>query len=136
MKNMMYIIPGIIFGIILTGSEVISWFRIRKMFLMQESHMYLIIGSAVLIGIISVSILKKLQTRSTKYQNMNFTGKDYNKGTIIGSAIFGIGWSITGACPGPIFAQIGAGEYAAISTLIGAIIGALLYNSIKHRLPH
>ena len=136
MKNILYIIPGIFFGLILTHSEVISWFRIRKMFLLQESHMYLIIGSAVLVGIISIYILKKMEIHSINNQSLNFIGKEFNKGTIFGGLIFGIGWAITGACPGPIFAQIGAGEYAAISTLIGAVLGAYLYNFFKQKLPH
>ena len=117
MKNILYIFPGILFGIILTNSEVISWFRIRKMFLMQESHMYLIIGSAIIVGATSIFILKKMKIKSLNKEILDFRGKDYNKGSIFGGAIFGIGWAITGACPGPIFAQIGAGEYAAVSTL-------------------
>ena len=136
MKNYLYIVPGILFGFILTNSEVISWFRIRKMFLFEEAHMYLIIGSAIIIGAISVLILKKSRILSLNKQELNFSGKDLNKGTIYGGLIFGIGWAITGACPGPIFAQIGAGEYAAISTLTGAILGAYFYNLFKQKLPH
>ena len=98
--------------------------------------MYLIIGSAVLVGIISIYILKKMKIHSINNQSLNFIGKEFNKGTIFGGLIFGIGWAITGACPGPIFAQIGAGEYAAISTLIGAVFGAYLYNFFKQKLPH
>ncbi len=106
------------------------------MFLFEEAHMYLIIGSAVLTGIVSVVILKKMNTKSVIKKEMNFKGKNEHKGTIIGGLLFGIGWAITGACPGPIFAQIGAGEYAAFSTLFGAIVGAAVYHSIKSKLPH
>jgi uncharacterized protein len=136
MKNIIYILPGIFFGFILTNSEVISWFRIRQMFLFEEAHIYLIIGFAIIVGAASILILKKLKIQSLNNQSLNFIGKEYNKGTFYGGLIFGIGWAITGACPGPIFAQIGAGEFAAFSTLIGAILGAYLYNIFKQKLPH
>ena len=136
MSNLNYIIPGIIFGIILTKSEVISWFRIRKMFLLEEPFMYLVIGSAVLTGIISVQILKRLNITARHGGKLNLKGKDYHRGIIFGSILFGIGWAITGACPGPVFAQVGAGEYAAIFTLAGAVLGAYVYHALRDRLPH
>ena len=136
MNNFIYIFLGTLFGIVLTKSEVISWFRIREMFLFNEAYMYLIIGSAVSVGAISVFLLKKLGLKSLNNQELNFKGKDYNKGFIIGGLIFGVGWAITGACPGPIFAQIGAGAYPAIFTLLGAIAGAYLYYRFKENLPH
>ncbi len=136
MKNLIYIVFGTLFGILLTKSEVISWFRIREMFLFNEAYMYLIIGSAVIVGALSVLILKKSKLKSLDNQELNFTGKSYHKGFIIGGLIFGFGWAITGACPGPIFAQIGAGAYPAIFTLIGALIGAYLYYRFKEHLPH
>lgn len=131
-----YMILGLVFGIILTKSEVISWFRIHDMFLFKEAHMYLIIGSAILTGAVSILILKKLSSTRLITKDLNLKGKDEHKGTIIGGVIFGIGWAITGACPGPIFAQIGAGEYAAIVTLVGAIVGTAIYYSLKSKLPH
>ncbi len=131
-----YMIFGIFFGIILTKSEVMSWFRIHDMFLFKEAHMYLIIGSAILTGAISVLILKKLSAVKIITKELNLKGKDEHKGTIIGGVLFGIGWAITGACPGPIFAQIGAGEFAAIATLAGAVAGTAIYYSIKSKLPH
>lgn len=126
---------GILFGIILTKSEVISWFRIRDMFLFNEPHMYLIIGSAVVTGIISYLIIKKFGIKTLDKQEIIIDKKPMNKGVIIGGILFGIGWAITGACPGPIFAQIGAGEYPAIITLAGALLGAYLYTLTKNRLP-
>ncbi|RPH92798.1 MAG: hypothetical protein EHM72_16955, partial [Calditrichaeota bacterium] len=120
MKNIIYLILGIPFGVILTRAEVISWFRIQKMFLLQEAHMYLVIASAVVGGIISVQILKRLKLKSISGTEISFKGKAYHKGFIIGGALFGVGWSITGACPGPIFAQIGAGAWPALFTLAGA----------------
>lgn len=136
MKNIKYTLLGIIFGIVLTKSEVISWFRIHEMFLLNEPYMYLIIGSAVVVGIISVLILKAIKIKSLDHQSLNFSGKTYTKGFVIGGLIFGVGWAITGACPGPIFAQIGAGEYPAIFTLIGAVTGAYIYSRLRTRLPH
>jgi uncharacterized membrane protein YedE/YeeE len=136
MNNLIYITFGMLFGIILTKSEVISWFRIREMFLFQEAYMYLVIGSAVIVGALSVWLLKKFKINSIDGQKLNFTGKSYHKGFIIGSLIFGVGWAISGACPGPIFAQIGTGAYPAIFTLAGSLIGANLYYLLKSKLPH
>jgi uncharacterized protein len=135
MNKFVSILFGISFGFVLTRSEVISWFRIQKMFRFEEPYMYLIIGTAVLVGAVSVLIMKRLGLKSANKEELDFNGKVLNKGTIIGGIIFGIGWAITGACPGPIFAQIGTGEYAAISTLVGALSGSLLYNILKENLP-
>jgi len=134
--KIIYTLLGVLFGIVLTKSEVISWFRIHDMFLFKEAYMYLIIGSAILTGSVSVLVLKKLKSASIIKRDMNFKGKDEHKGLIYGGLLFGVGWAITGACPGPIFAQIGAGEYAAFSTLAGALAGAAVYHSVKSKLPH
>lgn len=136
MKNFIYIIFGIIFGIVITKSEVISWFRIRKMFLFEEAHMYLIIGSAVVVGAVGVLLLKKFNAKSFSKEDLDYSEKEYHKGFIIGGTIFGIGWAITGACPGPIFAQIGAGEYPALFTFVGAVLGAFSYSALRSKLPH
>ena len=135
MNNLVFTFLGILFGIVLTKSEVISWFRIQKMFLFQEAYMYLIIGTAVITGIISVFLLKKLKVKSLTKENLNFSGKALNKGTVYGGILFGIGWAITGACPGPIFAQIGTGAYPAIITLAGAVTGVYLFNLVREKLP-
>ncbi len=136
MKNFIYIIFGVIFGIVLTKSEVISWFRIQNMFQFEELHMYFIIGSGVVIGAISMQIVKKLKLKALNGEELRYEGKKYNKGFIIGGVMFGFGWAITGACPGPIFAQIGAGQFPAFFTLSGALVGAYLYHSLKTKLPH
>lgn len=136
MKNFPFILFGILFGIVLTKSEVISWFRIQNMFHFVELHMYLIIGSAVVVGAISMQIVKRAKIKSITGEELEYKGKQYHKGFIIGGIIFGIGWAITGACPGPIFAQIGTGEYPALATLVGAVVGAFLYHSNKSKLPH
>lgn len=136
MNKLTSLILGIGFGFILTKSEVVSWFRIQKMFRFEEPYMYLIIGTAVIIGAISVQILKIFGIKSISKEELDFSSKPLTKGAVIGGVIFGIGWSITGACPGPIFAQIGTGEYAAFVTLIGAVLGSFLYNMLKSKLPH
>jgi len=136
MKNITFIIFGTLFGIVLTKSEVISWFRIQNMFQFKEPHMYLIIGSAVIVGIIAMQIVKRAKLKSVTGEELRYGGKPFHKGFIIGGIIFGIGWAITGACPGPIFAQIGAGELPAIITLFGALIGAYLHSAFREKLPH
>ena len=135
MTKLTSLILGLTFGFILTKSEVISWFRIQRMFNFDELYMYLIIGTAVTVGISSVRILKIFNIKSLAKEKLSFSGKELNKGTVIGGILFGIGWAITGACPGPIFAQIGSGEFAAISTLLGAITGSLTYNVFRDKIP-
>lgn len=136
MKNISYIIFGMLFGIVLTKAEVISWFRIQEMFRFQEPHMYLIIGSAVIVGALSIQVVRRLKFTSLNGEPLHIEGKKFHKGFIIGGILFGFGWAITGACPGPIFAQIGAGEYPAVVTLAGALVGAFGYHSLKEKLPH
>lgn len=127
---------GMMFGTILIKSEVVSWHRINKMFLFQEAHMYLIIGTAVIIGIISMLIIKRFEVKTIKGDPIQYEPKPFNKGTIYGGTLFGIGWAITGACPGPIYAQLGAGEWMAGFTLIGALAGVYLYGYLRPKLPH
>jgi uncharacterized membrane protein YedE/YeeE len=136
MKDIKYILFGIVFGIVLTKAEVISWFRIHDMFLFKEAHMYLIIGSAIATAAISVLLIKYFQVKTLDKREIVIDSKALNKGTVIGGVMFGIGWAMTGACAGPIFAQIGVGEWAAIITLIGAVLGAYSYSVTKSRLPH
>jgi len=136
MKDIKYILPGIVFGIILTKSQVISWFRINDMFKFNEPHMYLIISSAIAVGMLSYLLIKKFDLKDIKGEKITITKKEMNKGVMIGGMLFGLGWAITGACPGPIFAQIGAGELPALFTFVGAILGAYLYSISKGKLPH
>lgn len=136
MKQVTYLIFGILFGVVLTKAEVISWFRIDNMFHFREPHMYLIIGSAVAVGALSMLAVKGLKLKSVSGEELKYEGKKFHKGFIIGGMLFGFGWAITGACPGPIFAQIGAGEFPALFTLAGALTGAFLYHFTKAKLPH
>ncbi|MCQ3975194.1 MAG: transporter [Anaerolineae bacterium] len=127
---------GTLFGLVLVKAEVVSWFRIQKMFRFEEAHMYLTIASAVVVGAIFVYIIRKFQLKTVDQREIRIETKPFQKGMIIGGIIFGTGWAITGACPGPIYAQIGSGEYAALVTLVAAMAGAYTYALLQSRLPH
>jgi uncharacterized protein len=127
---------GMGFGIVLTKAEVISWFRVQRMFLFQEAHMYLVISSAIVVGALSLWLLKRLQLKSIQGEPLVIKEKPYQKGVIYGGLLFGMGWAITGACPGPIFAQLGSGEYLALLAFGGAFVGAYLYAYARPYLPH
>lgn len=134
--NLKYMVAGILFGIILIKAEVISWFRIQEMFRLQSFHMFGVIGSAVVVGIISVLLIKKLKIKTIYGEPIEFVDKKFNKGNIYGALIFGFGWAITGACPGPLFAQIGTGALVIIVTLLSAIVGTWVYGKLRDKLPH
>ncbi len=136
MKNIKFLLFGVIFGIILTKSEVISWFRIQEMFRFQSFHMYGIIGSAILVGFVSIQLLKKLKVKSSDGSDIIYPHKPLDKGAIFGGTIFGLGWALTGACPAPIFALVGSGYTVFIITLISAAAGTFVYGLIKEKLPH
>lgn len=127
---------GIYFGIVLVKSEVVRWERIHQMFLFNEAYMYLIITSAIIIGGISMFIIKRFEIKSVEGEAIQYKPKPYHKGVIIGGTLFGMGWAITGACPGPIYAQIGAGEWMAVLTFVGAFAGMYLYAMLRPSLPH
>ena len=131
-----YLIMGLLFGIILVKSEVISWYRIQEMFRLQSFHMFGVIGSAVVTGIISVLLIKKFNIKTIDGEKIELPAKKFNKGQIYGGLIFGFGWAITGACPGPLFAQIGSGFSVIIVTLFSAVAGTWVYGLIREKLPH
>jgi uncharacterized membrane protein YedE/YeeE len=130
-----YLILGVIFGIVFVKAEVISWFRIQEMFRLQSFHMYGVIGSAVVTGAISVWLIKKFGIKTLAGEKIEFTDKVFKKGQIIGGFIFGLGWAITGACPGPLFAQIGSGYTVVLVTLISALAGTWVYGKFADKLP-
>jgi uncharacterized membrane protein YedE/YeeE len=134
--NLKYLAVGIVFGIFLLKAEVISWFRIQEMFRLQSFHMYGVIGSAVVVGAISVWVIKKFRIKTIYGEGIEFHPKPFNKGQIYGGLIFGLGWAITGACPGPIFALIGSGATVIVVTLGSAILGTWTYGFFRDRLPH
>ena len=134
--NVKYLFAGLLFGIILVKSEVISWFRIQEMFRLQSFHMFGVIGSAVVTGIISIWLIKKYHVKTIYGEPIEFVDKKFNKGNIYGGLLFGFGWAITGACPGPLFAQIGTGATVIIVTLLSAIAGTWTYGLVRKYLPH
>lgn len=134
--NLKYLAAGTLFGIILVKAEVISWFRIQEMFRLQSFHMYGVIGSAVAIGALSIWIIKKFNVRTIYGESIEIPKKKFSQGQIYGGLIFGLGWAITGACPGPLFAQIGTGATVIIVTLLSAIGGTWVYGKFRERLPH
>lgn len=134
--NLKYLIVGILFGIVFVKAEVISWFRIQEMFRLQSFHMYGIIGSAIVVGMISVFLIKKFNIKTIYGEPIKISPKEFNKGQIYGGLIFGFGWAITGACPGPLFAQIGTGATVIAITLLSAIAGTWVYGYLRDKLPH
>lgn len=135
-SNFKYLLVGIVFGIVFVKAEIISWFRIQEMFRFHSFHMYGVIGTAVVVGIISVFLIKKLNIKTLDGQEIKIQDKVFTKGHIYGSIIFGFGWAITGACPGPLFAHIGSGFGAVGITLLSALAGTWFYGLIKDKLPH
>lgn len=134
--NIKYLVAGALFGIILVKAEVISWFRIQEMFRLQSFHMFGVIGSAVATGILSIWLIKKFKLKTIYGEPIEIPNKKFNKGQVYGGLIFGLGWALTGACPGPLFAQIGTGATAIIVTLFSAIAGTWIYGRFRERLPH
>lgn len=134
--NFKYLAVGIVFGIVFVKAEIISWFRIQEMFRLQTFHMYGVIGTAVLVGMISVAIIKRYRLKTIHGESIEFHPKKFNKGQIYGGLIFGLGWAMTGACPGPLFAQIGTGVLAISVVVLSAIAGTWLYGYFREKLPH
>ncbi|MBS0029570.1 DUF6691 family protein [Chitinophaga sp. 22321] len=135
MKNIKYLVAGVFFGMVLVKAQVISWFRIQEMFQLTSFHMYGVIGTAVVTGIISLQLIKRFNIKTIGGDPIAVAPKRFSKGQIIGGLIFGIGWAITGACPGPLFAQIGTGFTVVAITLLSAIAGTWVFGALKSRLP-
>ena len=130
------LVLGIYFGAVLFKSEVVRWERINKMFLFEEAHMYVIIVVAIVAGGVSMLLIKRTEARSVTGQPIDTEYEPFHRGIVVGGLVFGVGWAITAACPGPIYAQIGSGEFAAVATLAGALGGMYLYAVLRPRLPH
>jgi len=134
--NIKYLIVGILFGIVFVKSEVVSWFRIQEMFRLQSFHMYGIIGSAIAVAMLSIFIIKRFNIKTIYGEDIILSPKKFNKGQIYGGLIFGLGWALTGACPGPLFAQIGTGATVVIVTLLSAVAGTWVYGYFREKLPN
>ena len=137
MKFIKFLIVGFIFGIVLTKSEAVSWYRIYEMFQFQSFHMYGIISVAIAMGVIGIQIIKKYQLKAI--DGAPIVIKDKEKGSArywIGGIFFGLGWGLVGSCPGPIFILLGAGILPVVIVLLGALLGTILYGVLKDKLPH
>ena len=132
-----YLLAGTFFGFILVKAEVVSWYRIQEMFRFDSFHMYGVIGSAVLVGALSVWLIKRFQVKSLDGEKITLAPKapTYRR-YIFGGTLFGLGWALTGACPGPIAALIGAGQTVFVVVLLSAVLGTYVYGLVQARLPH
>lgn len=136
-KYVSFFLVGIFFGVVLTKSEVISWYRIYEMFRFDAFHMYGVIGSAVMLGIIGTAIIKRSRLRALTGHPIVFTPKNRSVARyLIGGTIFGLGWAMVGACPGPIYILIGYGYSVILIVLLSALVGTWVYGLLRAKLPH
>lgn len=135
-SNIKYFLLGGLTGIVFIKAEILSWYRIQEMFRLHSFHMYGVIGSAVCTGALAVWLIRKSGIRTIQGESVVFPSKKFHKGQIYGGLIFGLGWALTGACPGPLFGQIGAGFFAIIVTLLSAVAGTWTYGLLRDRFPH
>ena len=133
-----FLIYGTLFGFVLMKSEVVSWFRIQEMFRFDSFHMYGVIGTAVLVGIISIQIIKRSNVKGPDGNPITIPPKDTSqvKRYILGGSVFGLGWALLGACPGPMFALLGSGVSVILVPILAAIAGTYTYGALRTKLPH
>ncbi|MFO8029996.1 MAG: DUF6691 family protein [Cyclonatronaceae bacterium] len=138
MNYLKYLLVGVLFGFVLTKSEVISWFRIQEMFRFQDFHLYGVIGSAILVGMISIQVIKRFNLKDKEGNPISIPDKDptQKKRYIIGGTLFGFGWALTGACPAPLFALVGSGITVFIVPILAALAGTYVYGAFRESLPH
>ena len=133
-----YFLLGIVFGVVLTKSEVVSWFRIQEMFRLHSFHMYGVIGTAIAVAAISVALIRRLRVRALTGEEIAIAPKAFGTGRRywIGGTVFGLGWALTGACPGPLVALIGGGATVFVVAVLAAVAGTWLYGLLRPHLPH
>ena len=137
MKGIKFLIVGVFFGIILVKSEAASWFRIYEMFQFKSFHMYGIIGSALALGMVYIQFIKKKQLKDINKENIVIPNKERSiKRYLFGGIVFGLGWALVGACPGPMFTLLGAGYLPILIVILGAVLGTWIYGILKNKLPH
>jgi len=137
MQYLKFIAIGILFGIVMVKAEIISWFRIFEMFRFESFHMYGIIGSAVILGAIGTFLIKKTKAKALDGSQIKFSPKNISIARyLFGGIIFGLGWALVGACPGPMFVLLGAGYLPILIVISGALAGTFLYGLLRHKLPH
>ncbi|SFS45680.1 YeeE/YedE family protein [Sphingobacterium wenxiniae] len=136
-KNIIYLLVGIFFGIVMYKSEAASWFRIFEMFQFQSFHMYGVIGSALILGILGTQYIKRKQMKDVAGNTIKIADKEKSISRyLFGGIIFGLGWALAGACPGPMFVLLGAGYLPILVVILGALLGTWLYGLLKDKLPH
>lgn len=137
MQYLKYIITGILFGIVMTKSEAVSWFRIQEMFRFESFHMYGIIGTAVVLGAIMTFLMKRSKMKDTSGHEIQFAPKEFSiPRYLIGGTVFGLGWAMTGACPGPMFTLVGHGVWTILIVISSAVLGTYVYGAVRSKLPH
>ncbi|MGC6468499.1 MAG: DUF6691 family protein [Chitinophagales bacterium] len=137
MRYVRFLAVGLLFGIVMTKSEAISWYRIQEMFRFQSFHMYGIIGSALAVGVISVAIIKKYSLSAVDGSPIVLGDKDFSiPRYLFGGIMFGIGWALTGACPGPLFTLLGNGISVILVVITSAVLGTFTYGLVRDKLPH
>lgn len=137
MRLLSFLGVGIFFGIVLTKSEAVSWFRIQEMFRFESFHMYGIIGTAVVLGALSIWLIKRAQVKTRDGTEMRLKPKKWSiPRYLIGGTIFGLGWAMTGACPGPLFVLLGHGILSILLVIASAVLGTYVYGVLRPRLPH
>ena len=137
MRLLRFLVIGILFGIVMTKSEAISWFRIQEMFRFQSFHMYGIIGVAVVVGVLIHQLVKRGLIKNSKGEIIQFADKPKTYiASIIGGTCFGLGWALTGACPGPLYTLVGHGYWIILVVIGSALLGALTYGGLRSKLPH
>lgn len=137
LKYIKFLAAGILFGVIMAKAEVISWYRIYEMFHFDSFHMYGIIGSAVLLGIVSIRIIKRQRLHATTGAPIRFHPKQVSVTRYLaGGIIFGLGWALAGACPGPMLVLLGYGYAPLLLVIAGALLGTFVYGMLRERLPH
>lgn len=137
MKSIKFLLAGIVFGIIMFKSEAVSWYRIHEMFRFESFHMYGIIGSALFLGVLLVQWIKRSKMKNIYGQPITIENKEKSFWRyILGGSIFGMGWALSGACPGPMYVLVGTGAMSIMIVIFGAIIGTFLYGVLRTKLPH
>lgn len=137
LKSLKFILVGMVFGIIMYKSEAVSWYRIHEMFRFESFHMYGIIGSALFLGVLSIQWIKRSRMKNVNGQVISIEDKEKSFWRyILGGTIFGLGWALSGACPGPMYVLIGTGAMSIMIVIFGALIGTFLYGVVKDKLPH
>jgi len=137
MRNIKFLLVGILFGIVMSKSEAISWFRMQEMFRFQSIHMYGIIGVAVILGALLFQVLKRNGTKTLENSLPDFSEKPKTYiASIAGGTIFGLGWAFTGACPGPLYVLLGQGYWVVLVVILSALLGTFAYGMVRDKLPH